>query len=172
MFDLNEEKRIPLIISLIKEIRGIITGAANECVFSTARDVFSYRRMRIGPRKAEMIIFLKRNFFSFKKYYWPRSWLASQFNIKIFIYLNKKYNIKQKFMKKWQEQLYRTTRGLLLTAILDWNLWLCRRRYFYFWYTKEPSYRFRILTNSLRGFCLKILSYAIFWGQNDFNPKK
>lgn len=68
LFDLNEEKLIPIIISLIKEIRSIITGAANECVFLTARDVFSYRRMRIGPRKEEMIIFLKRNFFSFKKY--------------------------------------------------------------------------------------------------------
>ena len=42
LFDLNEDKLIPLIISLIKEIRSIITGAANECVFSTARDLFSY----------------------------------------------------------------------------------------------------------------------------------
>uniref|UniRef100_A0A1I8B199 Uncharacterized protein n=1 Tax=Meloidogyne hapla TaxID=6305 RepID=A0A1I8B199_MELHA len=28
--------------------------------FSTARDVFTYRRMRIKSRKAEMVIFIKR----------------------------------------------------------------------------------------------------------------
>jgi hypothetical protein len=37
------------------------TSVASEELFSTARDVFSYRRMRIKARKAEMIIFLKRN---------------------------------------------------------------------------------------------------------------
>ncbi|KAI1703072.1 zinc finger BED domain-containing protein 1 [Ditylenchus destructor] len=37
------------------------TSVASEGLFSTARDVFCYKRMRIRPRKAEMIIFLQRN---------------------------------------------------------------------------------------------------------------
>ena len=37
------------------------TSVASEGLFSTARDDYSYRRMRIRPRKAEMVIFLNRN---------------------------------------------------------------------------------------------------------------
>ncbi|KAI1695796.1 zinc finger BED domain-containing protein 1 [Ditylenchus destructor] len=37
------------------------TSVASEGLFSTARDVFSYKRMSLRPRKAEMIIFLQRN---------------------------------------------------------------------------------------------------------------
>ncbi|KAI1696203.1 zinc finger BED domain-containing protein 4 [Ditylenchus destructor] len=37
------------------------TSVASEGLFSTARDVFTYKRMSLRPRKAEMIIFLQRN---------------------------------------------------------------------------------------------------------------
>ncbi|KAI1701147.1 zinc finger BED domain-containing protein 1 [Ditylenchus destructor] len=37
------------------------TSVASEGLFSTARDVYNYKRMSLRPRKAEMIIFLQRN---------------------------------------------------------------------------------------------------------------
>jgi len=57
----ENEAVYPLLSKFAKKFLGSpATSLASESMFSTARDIFSYRRMRIRARKAEMILFLNR----------------------------------------------------------------------------------------------------------------
>jgi hypothetical protein len=57
----DHEQTFPLLANAARRyLSAQATSVASEECFSTARDVFSYRRSRTGARKAEMIIFLKR----------------------------------------------------------------------------------------------------------------
>ncbi|KAI3416505.1 hypothetical protein GPALN_016302 [Globodera pallida] len=57
----SAEKELPLLSQAARRfLSPPCTSDLSEQVFSSARDLFHYRRMRTGPRKAEMILFLQR----------------------------------------------------------------------------------------------------------------
>ncbi|CAK5077427.1 unnamed protein product [Meloidogyne enterolobii] len=57
----SNQKKFPLLSEAARKyLSPPATSVPSEQLFSTARDVFTYRRMSIGPRKAEMVIFLNR----------------------------------------------------------------------------------------------------------------
>uniref|UniRef100_A0A914H8R7 HAT C-terminal dimerisation domain-containing protein n=1 Tax=Globodera rostochiensis TaxID=31243 RepID=A0A914H8R7_GLORO len=57
----NNAAKLPLLSkAAARFLSAPATSVCSEQAFSTARDVFTYRRMSIKPRKAEMVIFLKR----------------------------------------------------------------------------------------------------------------
>ena len=58
----QNEKKFPILAEIAQKfLSAPATSVASEELFSTAKAVFSYRRMRIKAKKAEMIIFLNRN---------------------------------------------------------------------------------------------------------------
>ncbi|KAI1701006.1 zinc finger BED domain-containing protein 4-like [Ditylenchus destructor] len=57
----NNAKDYPLLSKFAKRyLTPDCTARMSEGLFSTARNVFTYQRMRLKPRKAQMIIFLNR----------------------------------------------------------------------------------------------------------------
>uniref|UniRef100_A0A914HRX4 HAT C-terminal dimerisation domain-containing protein n=1 Tax=Globodera rostochiensis TaxID=31243 RepID=A0A914HRX4_GLORO len=57
----SAEKELPLMSQAARRfLSPPCTSVLSEQIFSSARDLFHYRRMRTGPKKAEMILFLQR----------------------------------------------------------------------------------------------------------------